>query len=171
MRKAIQSNAKKIEKIKQALEQAICDDDLMQLQLALEISVKTRDNSFSMENLLREAQKPTCCYDFFTSDAFYLISEAIQLCAKLDANKCLSYILLRTPHEFKMSQRALRIAITHHNVNALKLLLDYIAKLDDKTYIKHMTTVFMDKGSPLPLPILAAQAVAENKQSEDDKNG
>jgi hypothetical protein len=156
MRKAVVANQGKVDKIKNSLDHAVRLDDPIELQIALDISVKTRDNSFSVANQLAEAQKPDCCYNFFTSDAFYLVSDALTLAAELGSNKCISYFLVVVPHEFKMLQRAMRAAIEHNRVSSLKLLLDYIGKLDDVTYIKHMTKVFMDKGSPAPLPILAA---------------
>lgn len=166
MRKAVKANPGKVEKIRQALDQAIKNDDPIQLQVGLEISVKTRDNSFSVANQLQEAKRPDCEYDFFTSDAFYLVSDALVLSAELGANKCMSYLLLVTPHEFKMCQRAMRAAIEHYRVDALKLLLDYIGKQDDTTYIKHMTKVFMDKGSPAPIPVLAAIKTNQREQSK-----
>ncbi|MDF1761635.1 MAG: hypothetical protein P1U40_13970 [Coxiellaceae bacterium] len=156
MRKAVVSNQGKVDKIRIALDKAIKLNDPIELQVALDISVKTRDNSFSVANQLSEAQKPDSEYDFFTSDAFYLVSDALTQASELGADKCISYLLIVTPHEFKMLQRAMRAAIEFNRVSSLKLLLDYIGKLDDVTYIKHMTKVFMDKGSPAPLPVLAA---------------
>lgn len=166
MRKAIKSNAGKVEKIRQALANAIDADDLFLLQEALDISVKTRDNSFSMANLLAEAKTPNCSFDFFTSDAFYLAAEAIEKASEQNATKTLGYLLLSTPHEFKMLQRSMRAATVNHHVEALKQLVDYIGKLDDSLFIKHMTTMFMDKGSPLPLPLLAAACVKEREQNK-----
>ncbi len=163
MRKAIKSNPGKVEKIKAALDKAMKSDDLIDLQIALDISVKTRDNSFSIAKLLSEAMRPDCSFDFFTSDAFYLVAEALQLGSELGSTKCLQYVLLTTPHEFKMLQRCLREAINHNQVDTLKVLLDYIGKLDDATYIKHMSTVFMDKGSSSPLPLLAAEHVVDEQ--------
>lgn len=167
MRKSVAANQGKVDKIKTALEKAVKLDDPIELQVALDISVKTRDNSFSVANQLAEAQRPDCEYDFFTSDAFYLVSDALVQAAELGSNKCISYFLIVTPHEFKMLQRAMRAAIEHNQVTSLKLLLDYIGKLDDVTYIKHMTKVFMDKGSPAPIPVLAAVKSNATKQDSD----
>ena len=169
MRKSVAANQGKVDKIKAALEKAVKLDDAIELQVALDISVKTRDNSFSLANQLAEAQRPDCEYDFFTSDAFYLVGDALTLAAELGSNKCISYLLIVTPHEFKMFQRAMRAAIEHNQVASLKLLLDYIGKLDDVTYIKHMTKVFMDKGSPAPIPVLAAVKSKGKLKTDDNK--
>jgi hypothetical protein len=163
MRKAIKSNQGKVDKIHDALEKAVQSDDQIGLQIALDISVKTRDNNFSIANLLRESMRPDCSFDFFTSDAFYLVTDALVLASELGATKCMSYLLITTPHEFRMLQRCMRAAINNNQPGALKLLLDYLGKLDDQTYIKHMTKVFMDKGSPVPIPELAIVQTHQNK--------
>lgn len=164
MRKAVKANVGKVEKIRATLEQAIRQDDTMDLQVGLAISVKTRDNAYSVANQLKEAMNPESELDFFTSDAFYLVGDALVLAAELGSVKCMSYLLLVTPHEFKMCQRAMRAAVENNQVGALKTLLDYIGKQDDVTYIKHMTQVFMDKGSPAPIPILAAMKSNERQR-------
>lgn len=167
MRKSVEANQGKVDKIRLALAEAIKLDDPIELQIALDISVKTRDNSFSVANQLKEAQKPDCEYNFFTSDAFYLVSDALSLASELGSDKCISYFLIVVPHEFKMLQRAMRAAIEYNRVPSLKLLLDYIGKLDDVTYIKHMTKVFMDKGSPAPIPVLAYIKSEKTNKSKD----
>lgn len=55
MRSVVKANPGKLDKIKVALAQAVQADDPILLQEALNISVKTRDNSYSVANQLHEA--------------------------------------------------------------------------------------------------------------------
>lgn len=157
MRSVVKANPGKLDKIKVALAQAVQADDPILLQEALNISVKTRDNSYSVANQLHEAHNDP---SLLAREALLLSAEGFIHSANIGATRCLQYFLTVMPHDFKTVQRALRQAITHERVHAMKVLLDFVAKQGDNTYIKHMTTFFMDRGAPDPLPILAEKQVS-----------
>ena len=165
MRKIVKADQGKLDKIQAALAEAIATDDTIKLQEALEISVKTRDNSFSVSNQLRMASDPGSPYDLFASDGFRLVSHAMREACKVNAHKCLKYFLIIVPHEFRLHQRCLRDAVNASSVEAVKALLEFTGKLDDELILKHMTIVFMDEGSPEPVPALA-KSVAESVKNK-----
>jgi hypothetical protein len=161
MRQTVKADAAKVAKIEEALHEAIISDDAIKLQEALEISVKTRDNSFSVINQMKSASDPSCPYDVFASDAFRLVGYSMRQAIKHNSLRCLKYFLTIVPHEFKLHQRCLRDAINTSNVGAVKALLAYTGNLDHAIIIKHMTTVFLDEGPSDPLPILAEKKAKE----------
>jgi|GEM_PF-2622368 len=155
MRQIVKADAGKLAKIKASLDDALETDNTIKLQEALEISVKTRDNSFSVINQLNSAKEPSSTYDVFASDAFRLAGEAMRKSIKNNKIKCLKYFLMIMPHDFKLHQRCLRDAVNTSNLEAVKALLAYTGKLDHPMIVKHMTTVFLDEGDSAPIPILA----------------
>jgi hypothetical protein len=161
MRQIVKADAVKCAKIEETLHAAIISDDTIKLQEALEISVKTRDNSFSVINQLKSASDSASPYDLFASDAFRLVGFAMRQAIKHNSLRCLKYFLTVVPHEFKLHQRCLRDAINSSNVGAVKALLAYTGNLDHPTIVKHMTTVFLDEGPSDPLPILAEKIARE----------
>jgi hypothetical protein len=161
MRQTVKADAGKLAKIEAALDEAIRADNPIKLQEALNISVKTRDNSFSVSNQLKNASDPSSPYDLFGSDAFRLVGRAMRDAIKNNSIRCLKYFLTIVPHEFKLHQRCLRDAVNQSNVEAMKALLAYNSKLDHDLIVKHMTTVFLDEGASDPLPILAEKKKRE----------
>lgn len=161
MRQTVKADAGKLAKIEAALDEAIRADNPIKLQEALNISVKTRDNSFSVSNQLKNASDPSSPYDLFGSDAFRLVGLAMRDAIKNNSIRCLKYFLTVVPHEFKLHQRCLRDAVNQSNVEAMKALLAYNSKLGHDLIVKHMTTVFLDEGASDPLPILAEKKKRE----------
>ena len=161
MRQRVKADTGKLTKIEMALTEAVEADDPIKLQEALEISVKTRDNSYSVSNQLKGHYDNSYPYDLFGSDAFRLVGNAMRLACKKNATRCLNYFLTVVPHEFRLHQRCMRDAVNYANPEIVKSLLAFTGKLDHDLIVKHMTTVFMDEGSPEPLPILAENKVKE----------
>ena len=166
MRQIVRANAGKLAKIEKSLYEAIALDNPIKLQEALEISVNTRDNTFSVSNQLLMASDPSSPYDLFASDAFRLVGEAMRIACKKNASRCLKYLLTVVPHQFRLHQRCLRDAVNASSVEAVRALLDFTGKLEDELIIKHMTIVFMDEGSSEPIP-----ALAKSKADKDLNKG
>jgi hypothetical protein len=161
MRQTVKADTGKLAKIEDALSDAVKSDDPIKLQEALDISVKTRDNSFSVSNQLESASDPSSPYDVFASDAYRLVGQAMRDAIKNNSLRCLNYFLMVVPHNFKLHQRCLRDAVNVANVEAVRALLAYTGKLDHDMIVKHMTTVFLDEGDSSPLPILAEKKAKE----------
>ena len=161
MRQTVKADSGKLAKIEEALNEAIISDDTIKLQEALEISVKTRDNSYSVSNQLKSASDTKSPYDLFSSDSFRLVGHAMRQAIKFNSLRCLKYFLTIVPHDFKLHQRCLRDAINTSNVGAVKVLLAYTGNLDHAIIVKHLTTVFLDEGPSDPLPILAEKKARE----------